>query len=383
MIGIIVLPFYIIFNLFLNKIIMNWLGLFTKIKNKYILLSLQMFLTLSLYIAFILPNGLLKRILTIVGNYYLGIMIYTSIILVLLLLLKFIIKKIKVNRITYTIVGFISILLISFITIYGTINSDIIHTTRYEVDINKKCSIENLNIVMIADLHLGYNKGLKMIKNMVKKINKENPDILIIAGDIFDNNYDSLDKPKEMIKELKKIRTKYGVYAVYGNHDVKEKILLGFTFKDKKKKNSDIRMDKFLSDANIKILKDDYINLDNSIYIYGRPDYKKSINRKKVSEVIKKLDKENPIIVIDHQPKELKELARAGVDLDLSGHTHDGQIFPLNYLIKLAFDNSYGIKKYADMTSIVTSGVGLYGPNLRVLTKAEITSIKVNFKSKQ
>ena len=383
MIGIIVLPFYIIFNLFLNKIIMNWLGLFTKIKNKYILLSLQMFLTLSLYIAFILPNGLLKRILTIVGNYYLGIIIYTSIILVLLLLLKFIFKKIKVNRITYTIVGFISILLISFITIYGTINSDIIHTTRYEVDINKKCSIENLNIVMIADLHLGYNKGLKMIKNMVKKINKENPDILIIAGDIFDNNYDSLDKPKEMIKELKKIRTKYGVYAVYGNHDVKEKILLGFTFKDKKKKNSDIRMDKFLSDANIKILKDDYINLDNSIYIYGRQDYKKSINRKKVSEVIKKLDKENPIIVIDHQPKELKELARAGVDLDLSGHTHDGQIFPLNYLIKLAFDNSYGIKKYADMTSIVTSGVGLYGPNLRVLTKAEITSIKVNFKSKQ
>lgn len=139
-------------------------------------------------------------------------------------------------------------------------------------------------------------------------------------------------------------------------------------------------MDKFLSDANIKLLKDDYIMLDNSIYIYGRPDLKKSSNRKKAKEVTDKLDKNKSIIVMDHQPKEMIELDKAGVDLDLSGHTHYGQIFPLNFLIKFAFDNSYGIKKYGKMTSIVTSGVGLYGPNMRVLTKAEITSIKVNFK---
>lgn len=384
MLGLIILPFYLLFNLFLNKIIMKWLNLFNNLKNKkrikYILLVIQMFLTLSLYIAILLPNGNLKRLLTIIGNYYLGIMIYTGIILVILLLLKLIFKKNDISNNTYKVLGFISILLLSFITIYGTINSDIINTTRYEVKINKKCNIKHLNIVMIADLHLGYNKGIKMVKNMVKKINQEKPDIVIITGDIFDNSYDSLDKPKEMIKELKKIKTKYGVYSVYGNHDVKEKVLLGFTFKDKNKKNSDSRMDKFLSDANIKLLKDDYIMLDNSIYIYGRPDLKKSSNRKNAKEVTDKLDKNKPIIVMDHQPKEMKELDKAGVDLDLSGHTHDGQIFPLNFLIKLAFDNSYGIKKCGKMTSIVTSGVGLYGPNMRVLTKAEITSIKVNFK---
>ena len=384
MLGLIILPFYLLFNLFLNKIIMKWLNLFNNLKNKkcikYILLVIQMFLTLSIYIAILLPNSNLKRLLTIIGNYYLGIMIYTGIILAILLLLKLIFRKNNISNNIYKIVGFISILILSFITIYGTINSDIIHTTKYEVNVNKKCKIKHLNIVMIADLHLGYNKGIKMVKNMVKKINKEKPDIVLITGDIFDNSYDSLDKPKEMIKELKKIKTKYGVYSVYGNHDVKEKVLLGFTFNDKNKKNSDSRMDKFLSDANIKLLKDDYIMLDNSIYIYGRPDLKKSSNRKKAKEVTDKLDKNKSIIVMDHQPKEMIELDKAGVDLDLSGHTHDGQIFPLNFLIKFAFDNSYGIKKYGKMTSIVTSGVGLYGPNMRVLTKAEITSIKVNFK---
>ena len=91
------------------------------------------------------------------------------------------------------------------------------------------------------------------------------------------------------------------------------------------------------------------------------------------------MDKKKPIIVIDHQPKELDELSKNGIDLDLSGHTHDGQIFPLNLLVKIAYKNSYGLKKIGNMTSVVTSGVGLYGPNIRVLTKAEITSIKVNF----
>ena len=384
MIGLILLPFYILFNLFVNKLIVKWLNLFIKIESnnlfKYSLLVVQILLSISLYVAFLLPDNYLKRILNIVGNYYLGIMIYLGIIITILILLKFIFRNINISKKTNIIMGAVVLMFITFITIYGVINSDIIYITRYKVNINKECNIKKLNIVMIADLHIGYNKGYKMVKNMVSIINKENADIVIIAGDIFDNNYDAIDKPKEIIKELKKIKTKYGVYASYGNHDINEKILLGFTFKDKNKKNSDIRMDKFLSDANIKLLKDDYVLIKDSIYIYGRPDYKKSSERKSVKEVTKNLDKKKPIILIDHQPRELKELDKAGVDLDLSGHTHDGQIFPLNLFIKLSFDNSYGMKKYGKMSSIVTSGVGLYGPNMRVLTKAEITSIKVNFK---
>ena len=380
MIGIILLPFYILFNIYLNNKTIKWINLLISTNNlfKNVLLFIQIFLTLSLYIELLLPHGYIKKILNIIGNYYLGIMIYVVITLILFFIINLVFKK-SINNNIHIIEGFIAIIFVIFITIYGNINSSIIHTTKYEVNINKKSNLKELKIVMVADMHLGYNKGLKLVKDMVSKINKEKPDIVLMAGDIFDNDYDALDKPNLMIKELKKIKTKYGVYSVYGNHDVKESIILGFTFQDKKQKYSDTRMDKFLKRANIKILDDEYVLIDD-IYIYGREDYAKYKNRKSVNQMIKTMDTSKPIIVVDHQPKELDKLSKTKVDLDLSGHTHDGQIFPLSLLVKLVYKNSCGIKKFNNMTSIVTSGVGLYGPNMRVLTKAEITSIKVKFK---
>ena len=155
MIGLILLPFYIFFNILVNIIIIKWLGLFikTNITNivKYSLLIIQLSLTLSLYIAIILPNGSIKKILSIVGNYYLGLMIYLNIILLLFFLINQLLKK--SNRI-HIIEGLITILLITFIGIYGTINSNIIHTTKYEVNINKKSNIKSLKIV-ISLLFLG------------------------------------------------------------------------------------------------------------------------------------------------------------------------------------------------------------------------------------
>ena len=380
MIGIILLPFYILFNIYLNNKTIKWINLLISTNNlfKNVLLFIQIFLTLSLYIELLLPHGYIKKILNIIGNYYLGIMIYVVITLILFFIINLVFKK-SINNNIHIIEGFIAIIFVIFITIYGNINSSIIHTTKYEVNINKKSNLKELKIVMVADMHLGYNKGLKLVKDMVSKINKEKPDIVLMAGDIFDNDYDALDKPNLMIKELKKIKTNYGVYSVYGNHDVKESIILGFTFQDKKQKYSDTRMDKFLKRANIKILDDEYVLIDD-IYIYGREDYAKYKNRKSVNQMIKTMDTSKPIIVVDHQPKELDKLSKTKVDLDLSGHTHDGQIFPLSLLVKLVYKNSCGIKKFNNMTSIVTSGVGLYGPNMRVLTKAEITSIKVKFK---
>ena len=91
------------------------------------------------------------------------------------------------------------------------------------------------------------------------------------------------------------------------------------------------------------------------------------------------MDKNKPIIVLDHQPKELQELADAGVDIDLCGHTHDGQMFPGNLTIKLMWENACGYLQKGKMHNIVTSGVGLFGPNMRVGTKAEICPITIHF----
>ena len=252
--------------------------------------------------------------------------------------------------------------------------------------VNKKVEkIKKLRIALVADLHMGYNIGTPHLKQMVEKINKENPDLVVIAGDIFDNEYEALDDPKQIIKVLKQLKSKYGIYAVYGNHDIKEKILAGFTFDQKgEKKESDIRMDELLENANITLLRDEEVLIENSFYIYGRPDYRKPgrgiTTRKTPKEITENLDNKKPIIVIDHQPMELDELADAGVDLDLCGHTHDGQLFPANITTALLWENSYGYLKKGNMHNIVTSGVGLFGPNMRVGTVAEIVIIDVSFK---
>ena len=182
---------------------------------------------------------------------------------------------------------------------------------------------------------------------------------------------------------LRGIRSKYGVYACYGNHDIEEPVLAGFTFRQGEKKESDPRMDAFLKEANITLLHDEGTLIDGKFYLYGRPDAHRPGRgvevRKTPGEITAEMDKSKPIIVLDHQPKELQALADAGVDLDLCGHTHDGQMFPGNLTIKLMWENACGYLQKGKMHNIVTSGVGLFGPNMRVGTKAEICPITVHF----
>lgn len=395
MIAILALPLYILFNVLMYKSLIRWLKACSEFfDNKFLkklILVIHIILASSLLVGALLPSSRIRHTLQFMGNYWLGFMIYALMVTISALIAWFILEKtlfkkdpkISVSKF-HIAFGFFAISLVLGVSIYGVINARIIHTTKYNVTIDKEISsIKDLKIVMVADLHLGYNIGYVQMQKMAKKINAQNPDIVIIAGDIFDNEYDAINNPKKVIEAFKSIKSKYGIYAVYGNHDVSEKVLAGFTFNYDVKKESDIRMDKLLKDSNIKLLRDNYILIDNSIYLYGRPDKSKvgrGIDvRKSAKEIVASLDTSKPIIVVDHQPLELNELSESGVDLDLSGHTHDGQIFPINLFEHLKFDNVCGMKKYGDMTSIVTSGVGVYGPNMRVGTIAEITSINVHF----
>ena len=218
---------------------------------------------------------------------------------------------------------------------------------------------------------------------MVRKINRMDADLVVIAGDLFDNEYEALDDPNKLAKILSGIKSKYGVYACYGNHDIEEKILAGFTFRSKKKKVSDPRMDQLLKNAGIKLLRDEGVLIADSFYLYGRADAKvpgRGIqSRKTAKEITSTMDMDKPVIVLDHEPSELQKLSDAGVDLDLCGHTHDGQMFPGNLTVKLFWENAYGYLKKGNMHNIVTSGVGVFGPNMRVGTKNEICEITVTF----
>lgn len=397
MIAILLSPFYILINFYIARWLLSWMQACNKHFNnkiiRVIIIVIYTFFAGSLLIGFLLPPNNLGRVFKLIGNYWLGVFLYIVLTVLIADAIRLVIKKTKKipeqyikSKRTFVIAGAICIFIIGGISIYGAINARIIHTTKYEITVNKKVkNIKDLKIALVADLHMGYNIGTHHIKKMVKKINEQNPDIVVIAGDIFDNEYESLDNPEQIIKTLRQLKSTYGTYAVYGNHDISEKILAGFTFSKKgDKKESDIRMDELLEDANITLLRDEEVLIDDSFYIYGRPDYRRPGRgitvRKTPQEITENLDQKKPIIVIDHEPNELQELADAGVDIDLSGHTHDGQLFPANLTNALMWENPYGYLQKDDMHSIVTSGVGLFGPNMRVGTIAEVVIVDVKFK---
>ena len=234
----------------------------------------------------------------------------------------------------------------------------------------------------MSDLHLGYNIGVRQMEKMTEKINEQDADLVVIAGDIFDNEWAAVEEPEKLAEIFRGIKSKYGVYACYGNHDIEEPILAGFTFGSDDNKSSHNEMDAFLELGGIHLLRDEGVLIDESFYLYGRPDALRSGgDRLNASQITEKMDTKKPLLVIDHQPRELEELAEAGVDVVLCGHTHDGQIFPGNLLMWILWENSYGYMKVGDMQNIVTSGVGLFGPNMRVATKAEICPITINFRA--
>ncbi|MDO4940194.1 MAG: metallophosphoesterase [Erysipelotrichaceae bacterium] len=250
--------------------------------------------------------------------------------------------------------------------------------TKYQLVSDK--NVNDMHIVFISDLHLGYNVGLIEIEDMVETINKLKPDIVLIGGDIFDNEFGSIEEPEMMSNLLSSIDSKYGVFTCLGNHDVDEKIFYGFTFKQENVSISDEMLD-FLAKSNIKLLYEDYICVGDYI-IYGRPDYERiNLNNnsiKSISNALCNIDKDKYLIVLDHEPRFMNEYSNNNVDLLLNGHTHNGQIWPGTITIKLFWDNCYGYKKYQDMDNIVSSGVGLYGVNMRIGTIAEICDIYIS-----
>ena len=353
------------------------------------------FVVFSILIAFMAPASGFRRFMKLLSNYWLGVLVYTIMTVGiadgLRMLIKYPLKNVVFpgrellfSNVGTAVVGAVCAVIITTVSIYGMINAGNIQTTKYDISIDKKAGkLDSLNVVLIADLHLGYNIGCRHMEKMVEKINAQNPDLVVVAGDIFDNEYEALENPDRLAAILRGIRSKYGVYACYGNHDIQEKILAGFTFGGKEKKESSVKMDEFLEKSGITLLRDEYVLIDDSFYVYGRPDYERPgrgiDERKSPQEITANLDQSLPVLVIDHEPRELQELADAGVDADLCGHTHDGQLFPGNLTIKLMWENACGYLKKGNMHSIVTSGVGLFGPNMRVGTKSEICDIMMHF----
>ena len=349
-------------------------------------------LALSPLLAFFLPKSDFAVIVRRVSTYWLGVLIYSAMAIAVFEILRIIAKHTKLkdtklfSRGGTVTIGSIITVFTAVICIYGGINARDIRVTNYDVSVNKSCKdMSEMNIVLVADLHMGYSIGVHQIENMVDMINAQDADLVVIAGDIFDNSYDSLDDPDGIKEQFHRIKSKYGVYATMGNHDIEEKILMGFTFSWGESPALSKQMQDFVDSCDIKVLYDESVLVDDKFYIVGRRDRDKpgtdDGSRASIDELTKDLDKSKPVFVIAHEPDELQETADAGADIDFGGHTHDGQLFPLTVAVRTIWENPCGELRKDDMTSIVTSGVGVYGPFMRVGTKAEICSIKVHFNS--
>ncbi len=400
MVAVFLSPLYILLNVYLLHRLFKWLaachGALGTFWARAVVLILYVFAASAMVVGFFLPSSRIERFLKLIGFYWLGVLLYASLTVVAADLLRLILRKCKwinqerlCSRKTFVCVGALCVLIIAGVSIYGVLNARVIHTTRYEIEVPKDGGkLDSLRVALVADLHMGYNIGCARIQRMVNRINAIEPDLVVIAGDIFDNEYEALEDDARLAEILRGINSKYGVYACYGNHDIEEKILAGFTFGgNSREKVSSPEMDDFLERANIKLLRDEYVLIEDSFYLYGRPDAERPGRgitvRKTPEEIAEGLDPAKPLIVIDHEPKELQELSDAGIDVDLCGHTHDGQVFPLNLTCRLVWENACGYLKKGNMHNIVTSGVGLFGPNMRVGTIAEVCDVEITFQSVQ
>lgn len=394
MIFLFLLPFYLGVSSYMMFRFFYWMKhcnhRFNWLRFKVPFAVVYLFMALSPVIAFLLPKSAVAIVIRRISTYWIGIMLYSLLYVVLFDLLRLIAKHTKLkntllfSRGSVISIGSVVVACAVATCLYGIFNARNIKVNEYSVTVNKSCgSDKHLKAVLVADLHMGYAIGVDHITNMVEKINQQDADIVIIAGDIFDNSYDGMDDPEGIKAQLKSIKSKYGVYAVYGNHDIDEKILMGFTFDWGGKQLHNEKMTNFMKECNIKLINDESVLINDGFYLVGRRDTDKpgteDGTRAEISELTKDLDKTKPIFVLSHEPDELQKTADAGADIDFSGHTHDGQLFPGNLTIGLFWENPCGMIKKDNMYSIVTSGVGVYGTFMRVGTDAEICSVDIDF----
>jgi len=237
-------------------------------------------------------------------------------------------------------------------------------TKEIDITINKPLITgqKTLKIVAFSDVHLGLGTAKAALSRYVKLINSQQPDLILIGGDLIDNSLVPV-KEQKMEEELSRLKAPLGIYMAPGNHDY-------FGGID--------QTQKFLLSTPIILLRDSLILLDNGLQIAGRED-RRARSRLPLSEWTKTIDPSKPVILIDHQPYDLDETGNAGIDLQFSGHTHNGQTWPFNLIARRMFELSYGYEKRGDSQIYVSSGLSLWGPPFRIGTDSEIVVFNITF----
>ncbi len=255
---------------------------------------------------------------------------------------------------------FFSVGLVTAVMVAGNICYYQKKRVELNLTVDKPVPSGGIKIVAVSDLHLGYTIGKKELDKWIGLINAEAPDIVLIAGDVTDKRARQLTEDG-IAPEFHKIRSKYGVYAVLGNHEYINNV------------NESVA---FLREAGMTVLRDSTALADSLFYVVGRDD-RQNRRRQPLDSLIADLDRRLPVILLDHQPYNLEQAEQNGVDLQISGHTHRGQVWPVSWITDAMYERSHGYLRKGTTHIYVSSGIGIWGGKYRIGTRSEYIVITI------
>ena len=261
-----------------------------------------------------------------------------------------------------------AVILVLLLVIVGHVNAVWTRVSHYNISIEKDGgNRKHLRIVTASDIHMGTIIAQRRVGKLVRLINEQKPDIVLLAGDIVDEDLGPVIR-RNLGRKQEQIKAKDGVFAVTGNHEYiggAEAAIM------------------YLKNHGVTILRDSVVLIDRSFYIAGRDDWGSARmsgkKRKEITELLEDIDKSRPIVLLDHQPFKLDKVVPENVDIQLSGHTHHGQLWPFSYLTKAIFELSSGYLRKGNTHFIVSNGYGTWGPPVRIGNRPEIIVIDVTF----
>ncbi len=320
--------------------------------------------------------GPLSDALVWTGSFWLGAMLYFFLLVVLIDIFRVVNHFIPIipafarenfaNFKLWLLGG--SVLLVALIVVAGYINALNPRIRTVEISIPKQANgLESLNAVVMSDIHLGTIIGNGRLERIVNKVNGLNPDIILLPGDILDEDLEPVIR-QNAGATLEQLSAPMGVFGVMGNHEYIGGAEPAY---------------RYLTEHGIKMLRDSVVKVNDSFFLVGREDIQKGRfagkERLSIEELMEGVDKNLPVIVLDHQPYHPEKAAAAGADLMLSGHTHNGQLWPLNFITDGMFVIGYGLGQVDGMQMYVSNGVGTWGPPLRIGNRPEIVNLKIRF----
>ncbi|MGQ9621074.1 MAG: metallophosphoesterase, partial [Bacteroidales bacterium] len=318
-------------------------------------------------------QSVFSDILNILGSFWLAFMLYGFL---MLLISDFIFLTVRVSGLLPAVkvplfrkwAVLFAITISSILIIAGFINALMPVVKHYNITINKSAgNTKNYRIAAVSDIHLGSIIRKRNVIKLSDMLSSVKPDVVFLLGDIIDGEIGPVIK-HDLLKYFVCPECKDGLLAITGNHEFIGGASVTIPYIEKK---------------GIRILKDEVTLLSDSIQIIGRLDRDglrfRGSERMALEKLIEQVDKSKPVIVLDHQPVNLKEAEKSGADLQLSGHTHNGQVWPLNYITKKVYELSYGYKKRGNTHYIVSSGFGLWGPKVRLGSRPEILVVDIEF----